>query len=212
MDNIKLSRREREKSKHKQEILDSAIRLFSEKGFYNVSMQEIAEKSEFGVGTLYNFFESKEQLFVELMEVGIEKFGQLLIPLLDSEEAEEKKISDFIQAHIELMESNIELIKLYISQYGTFTLVNPMPQKLSNDLNISIQRKLEVILNTGIQKQIFRRVHAEIAALSLCATLKAFILESSENFDKEKAKDGFSKIENYFMNSVLNKNNDNNKA
>lgn len=203
MANLKLSRREREKNQHKEEILDSALRLFSEKGFYNVSMQEIAEESEFGVGTLYNFFESKEQLFIELMEAGIEKFGQTLIPILDSNKKEQEKLSEFIEAHIELIESNIKLIKLYVSQYGSVTMVNPVPQKQSNDLSILIQKKLESIINAGIKKRIFRCVHAEIAALSLCATLKAFMIESSGNFDKAKTKEGFSEIENLFMNSFL---------
>ena len=52
MNKTKLSRREREKIRHKEEILEAALMLFSEKGFQNVSMQEIAKASEFGIGTL----------------------------------------------------------------------------------------------------------------------------------------------------------------
>jgi len=200
-----LSRREREKKRHKKEILGAALRLFSEKGFHNVSMQEIAEASEFGVGTLYNFFESKEQLFVELMKTGIEKFGQLLIPILDSNKEEEKKLSEFIQAHVDLIESNIDFIRLYISQYGTTTSVMPMLKNISIDLKVITAKKLESIIKTGIQKKIFKRVHPEIVALSLRAALEAFGLESSEHFDKAKTKDGFSKIEKFFLNSLLRK-------
>ena len=57
-----LSRKQRERLRHRQEILDMALKLFSERGFHNVSMQQIAEASEFAVGTLYNFFQSKEML------------------------------------------------------------------------------------------------------------------------------------------------------
>lgn len=39
MSRVKLSRREREKSRHKEEISEAALTLFSEKGFHNVSMQ-----------------------------------------------------------------------------------------------------------------------------------------------------------------------------
>jgi len=208
MGKTKLSRIEREKLRHREEILEAALRLFSSKGFHNVSMQDIANESEFGVGTLYKFFESKEQLFVELMKAAIEKIGQLLTPILDSNQGEEKKLSEFIRVHVDMIEGNVEFIKLYISQYGMSTSVNPMLKDISN-LKTTIATKLENLIKAGIQKQIFRRVHPEIVALSLRATLEAFDFESSEHFDKAKVKKGLSRIENFFLNALLRKETDN---
>jgi len=202
MGKSKLSRKEREKLLHREEILEAALSLFSDKGFHNVSMQDIANESEFGVGTLYNFFESKEQLFVELMKSGIEKIGQLLIPILDSKQQEQEKLSEFIRVHVDMIEGNVEFIKLYISQYGMSTSANPMLEDISN-LKTTVAAKLESVIKAGIQKQIFRRVHPEIVALSLRATLEAFDLESSENFDKAKVKDGVLKIERFFLSALL---------
>ncbi len=204
MDKAKLSRKEREKLRHREEILEAALSLFSSKGFHNVSMQDIASESEFGVGTLYIFFESKEQLFVELMKAGIEKIGEVLIPILDSNQEEEKKLSEFIRAHVGMIESNIEFIKLYISQYGTTSSANPLLKDIS-DLKTTIATKLESLIKAGMQKQIFRHVHPEIVALSLRATLEAFCLEFSEHFEKAKVKEGLSKIEEFFLNSLLRK-------
>lgn len=65
-DTDKLSRRQRERRRHKGEILSAALELFSEKGFHEVSMQAIAAQAEFATGTLYNFFASKEALFEEM--------------------------------------------------------------------------------------------------------------------------------------------------
>jgi len=209
MDKTKLPRKEREKLLHREEILESALRLFSDKGFHNVSMQDIANESEFGVGTLYHFFEGKEQLFLELMEAGIKKIGQLLIPILDSNQEEQKKLSEFIRVHVDMIEGNVEFIKLYISQYGMSTSVNPMLKDISS-LKTTVAAKLESLIKAGIQKQIFRRVHPEIVALSLRATLEAFDLESSEHFDKAKVKDGVLKIEKFFMSALLKKETDNN--
>ena len=207
MDKTKLSRKEREKLLHREEILESALRLFSDKGFHNVSMQDIANESEFGVGTLYNFFDSKEQLFIELMKAGIERIGQLLIPILDSNQQEQEKLSEFIRVHVDMIEDNVEFIKLYISQYGMSTSANPMLKDISN-LKTTVATKLESVIKAGIQKQIFRRVHSEIVALSLRATLEAFDLKSSEHFDKAKVKDGVLKIESFFMDALLKKETD----
>jgi len=197
-----LPRKEREKLRHREEILGVALRLFSECGFHNVSMQEIAEEAEFSVGTLYNFFESKESLFVELMKAGIEKIGQLLIPILDSDQEEEKTLSEFIRAHVDIIGGNVEFIKLYVSQYGMSTSVNPMLKDISV-LKTTIAAKLESLIKAGIQKQIFRRVHPEIVALSLRATLEAFGFESSEHFDKAKVQKGLLIIERFFMDTLL---------
>lgn len=204
MDKTKLPRKEREKLLHREEIMEAALSLFSSKGFHNVSMQDIASESEFGVGTLYHFFEGKEQLFVELMKAAIEKIGQLFIPILDSKQQEQKKLSEFIRVHVDMIEGNVEFIKLYISQYGMSTSVNPMLKDISN-LKTTVAAKLESVIKAGIQKQIFRRVHPEIVALSLRATLEAFDFESSKHFDKAKVKDGVSKIEKFFMSALLKK-------
>ena len=52
----KLPRREREKLRQRQEIIAAALDLFSERGYHNVSMHEIARKAEFAIGTLRNNF------------------------------------------------------------------------------------------------------------------------------------------------------------
>ena len=47
----RLSRRERDRLRHKEEILTAALKLFAERGFHEVSMQEIAARAEFATGT-----------------------------------------------------------------------------------------------------------------------------------------------------------------
>ncbi|OPX36689.1 MAG: hypothetical protein B1H13_14035 [Desulfobacteraceae bacterium 4484_190.3] len=71
----KLPRKTREFLRHRAEILDVALELFSEKGFHNVTMQEISRKSEFSVGTLYKFFPNKEELYRALFLEKAEEFN-----------------------------------------------------------------------------------------------------------------------------------------
>lgn len=58
-----LSRKERERILRRTEILAAAMEVFSEKGFSRATLEEIAERAEFGKGTLYNYFANKEELF-----------------------------------------------------------------------------------------------------------------------------------------------------
>jgi len=68
MKTCKPSRREREKLRQRQEILDVALNLFSKKGYHNISMHEIAKEAEFAIGTLYKFFRNKEDLYQAIEE------------------------------------------------------------------------------------------------------------------------------------------------
>ena len=61
----KLSRKEREYLRHKEEILWAAEEVFSEKGYVSATVDEIAQRAEFAVGTLYRFFENKSELYSE---------------------------------------------------------------------------------------------------------------------------------------------------
>jgi AcrR family transcriptional regulator len=60
-------------SRKRQQILDGARRLFLSEGFDAASMGEIAKAAGVSKGTLYVYFESKEELFAELVAVERDK-------------------------------------------------------------------------------------------------------------------------------------------
>ncbi len=64
-----LSRRDRERQARRQAMLDAARAVFAEKGYEQATLDEVAERAEFGKGTLYNYFPAgKEELFFTLFE------------------------------------------------------------------------------------------------------------------------------------------------
>ena len=75
----KLSRKEREYRIRREEILKAAECVFAQKGFHNSTVAEIAKESEFAIGTIYQFFKNKEELYYIMM---IEKFDLLYSTLL----------------------------------------------------------------------------------------------------------------------------------
>lgn len=61
------SRKDRERGLRRHEIIRAARLVFAERGFTNATLDDIAERAEFGKGTLYNYFDSKEDLFAAVM-------------------------------------------------------------------------------------------------------------------------------------------------
>jgi AcrR family transcriptional regulator len=57
-----MTRKERERANRRKEIIDAAQDLFLSKGFENTTMEEIAERAEFGKPTLYAYFKSKDEI------------------------------------------------------------------------------------------------------------------------------------------------------
>jgi len=203
MDNMTLTRKEKEKIRHRSEILKASLKLFSEKGFHNVSMQDIAAQAEFGVGTLYNFFQSKEQLFTELLNDCAERIYQMLWPILEGKEREDIKLRTFIRRHSRLAEENIEFIKLYVSEHGDLTVSGKCEDEQANEIKATLHRKLEDTIKSGISGKIFRSVDTRITALALAASLQSFILESSKDFIKAKVEEDLAKIEHLFIDGLL---------
>ncbi|MFC1694275.1 TetR/AcrR family transcriptional regulator, partial [Candidatus Latescibacterota bacterium] len=66
-ENESLSRREREKLAHRQEIMDAATRIFAKKGFLHATLEDIAREAEFSKGTIYLYFASKEDLLYSIL-------------------------------------------------------------------------------------------------------------------------------------------------
>ena len=56
-----------------ERILTGALEVFKSKGLDGATMDEIAQKSDFGKATLYYYFHSKEEVFAAILEDGWQK-------------------------------------------------------------------------------------------------------------------------------------------
>jgi AcrR family transcriptional regulator len=56
------------KEKARRSIIESAAQVFTEKGYHKTKMDDIAEKLGVSKGAIYQYFKSKEQIFVEVID------------------------------------------------------------------------------------------------------------------------------------------------
>jgi AcrR family transcriptional regulator len=71
-------RRAREKERRREQILQSARRLFWKNGYEGTTMPKIADAAELAPGTLYLYFPSKEALYAELLIEGYDRLIETL--------------------------------------------------------------------------------------------------------------------------------------
>src|SRR3974390_1281461 len=112
----KLPRREREKLRQRQEILAAALDLFSQKGYHNVSMQEIAGKAEFAIGTLYKFFQNKEDLYKTLVLERCDDFEDGLSRAMNQSDDEVEKLRHYVRFRSDRFRHNLPFVRLFLAE------------------------------------------------------------------------------------------------
>lgn len=198
-----LSRKERERLRHKEEIMAGALKLFSEKGFHNVSMQEIASATEFATGTLYNFFPSKEALYSELMLDCGQKILALLLPILDGPESEDRKLRRYIESHREIFAEHKDMIRLYLGDVNRLSMVLPPQQEEEIErMRVTVQDRLTALLQSGIDKGSFRPCQARIVAMVLDAMLESLAFSAVTYPQSISMDQGLPEIEALFFHGL----------
>ena len=71
-----LSRSERRRLRNRQALIDAAYRVMAEKGIDAATMVEIADLADVGAGTVYNYFTSKNDLVIAVMEQVMDRLSQ----------------------------------------------------------------------------------------------------------------------------------------
>jgi len=98
--------REKKKKKSEEKIKKAAKEIFLSKSYSETTMEEIAEKAEIGVGTLYNYFKSKDEIYIAIMS---EEFN---FDQEDSEQLEDYIDNDVAKIVIDFIWKSCKGLKL----------------------------------------------------------------------------------------------------
>ncbi|EPG65415.1 TetR/AcrR family transcriptional regulator [Leptospira wolffii] len=73
-----MQKHQRKYEQSRKRIIQSALKLFSEKGFFETRIPEISAHAKVGVGSLYRHFKNKEDMFNETFRTCIQDFEKFL--------------------------------------------------------------------------------------------------------------------------------------
>ena len=111
------SRRERKKYEARIRIIETAIRLFARHGLANVTVDHIADLADIGKGTMYNYFETKEDIVVAYLaslEPSIQAKVQKLIRHKGARPAE--ILTGYIRHQFQLKKKHHEFVRVFLAQ------------------------------------------------------------------------------------------------
>ena len=110
-------RRQRKKEEIRSRIIATAIGLFSRHGMANVTVDHIADMADIGKGTIYNYFETKEDIVVAYM-AGLENQIQARVQAMniDKRKSLAEILTDFVRYQFELKKPQHEFTRVFLGQ------------------------------------------------------------------------------------------------
>jgi len=204
-----LTRHERDRLRKRNEILAAALELFSESGFHNVSVAEIAEKSEYPVGTIYKLFEDKEGLYVALVLEKMDEVHSALLAALNSDTDAVGRIRAFIRAKGEAPRRNVAVVRLLQSE--SCGVCFNIPGRLHKEVTTRYERfmlELSGVFREGIEKNMFRDCDPVHLAVAIEGLTNAFVLAWLEDPDGQAYENNVQVIEDLFFDGILNRETD----
>jgi len=96
-----IERKEREKEHRREEIIDAAQRVFFQKGLSAATMDEIAEVAELSKGTLYLYYNSKEDLYLSVMLRGMDILYGMFMNVLSESRTSLEAVANLGEAYYE---------------------------------------------------------------------------------------------------------------
>ncbi len=90
----------------RRKILETAKRLFVERGYFNTSMRDIALESGVSTGAVYHHFESKEEIAGEIYSETLEVIRNRLQNAIDRGKSAEERVKGIVRALLSLAEED----------------------------------------------------------------------------------------------------------
>jgi len=149
-------RKEREKMRHREEILKVAEEIFAEKGFHRTTVEDVAARAEFSVGTLYNLFANKEDLYRSLIKQRCQEISDEAHQVLDRATDAVSAVEWFIRGKIDIFTKYHAFMKLYTRErMGDRFADNELWRETVAPLYEQIRDRMVEAFEKGIQEGVF---------------------------------------------------------
>ncbi len=137
-------RKQRERETRRSLILSTAKRLFFSEGFLSVTVEKIAREAELAKGSIYLHFQSKEEIYTQILLEEINSFYRQ-IEFLETPEAQaSKRLLQFSEIYLELFLHNRELFRIMMN-FQLYPDRLTLPEALNAQLRQSMKKNIDLI-------------------------------------------------------------------
>lgn len=148
-------------------ILKSAAEVFAAKGFHDASINEIALKANIGKGTVYEYFSSKNELFLEVIRFTASYYLMMLKLELIEQRSFLVQLGAFLSVHSRIVEENCKTTGAFLATRDSLSAASENGQEIMEILNGSRNDTIDIItsiLQTGVTEGLITYPDLEFAA------------------------------------------------
>ena len=166
-----------ERELRKERILTGALEVFKTRGLENATMEEISEKSGFGKATLYYYFQSKEEVFSEILDNGWLMLWSNLEPVI-SESSSPR------QTFVNVLLKTAETIR---NRPGLFEFLFNVPQRITFETEPwkkyqnRIYSILQSLLEDGVKAGEFPNINPKLLFKAMGGLFMGVVLMGDRN-------------------------------
>lgn len=174
----KSMRKELEFRLRRGEILKEAEKIFASKGFYLTTMAEIANASGFAIGTLYQFFKGKEDLYTKMICEKLDRMYSEIWETVNRSTEISDKIENLVRSHFSFVENNVDFCNLFIRgegatlSKGKTILRDKMIADYLNHISF-----IENIMRMGIETKMIKDMEPRTMAFALLGIVRLFVYD-----------------------------------
>jgi TetR/AcrR family fatty acid metabolism transcriptional regulator len=96
----------------RRRIIDAAVKVFAEKGFFGAKVSEIADAAGVADGTIYLYFKSKDDILISLFQEKMSEIVKQLQAILSELPDPETKMRRYVIEHLKLVARQPELMQV----------------------------------------------------------------------------------------------------
>lgn len=158
-----------DKEKIKRKIVIDAGAIFSQFGFRKTTMSDIAGKTGMGKSSLYYYFNSKEEVFEQVVIYEADILIDELTKALERSSGAKEKLKSYISVRMQVLNKLSNYYNAVFSdELSHFDFIEKVRERYNKQEIQTIQR----ILNRGIEQGQFRIENTELAAIAIFTAMK----------------------------------------
>lgn len=202
----KINIKEREKQARRNAILDAALSLFSEKDFHEVTVDEIAEHVGLSKGTLYLYFENKENLFLSIIKEKTDVLFSRIRGAIKGDEPYLIRLERLIKTWLAFFEEHRSYFKIIHSEKSRIDVENrDIMREHMKKSYLDFEQLLGAFIKEGVKQDFFRKLQAEIIVKALRGILNSFTFQCVFTGCTRGLEEETPHILDIFLNGVANK-------
>lgn len=144
----------------RQDIRDRAYRLFAEKGFKEVTMKDICERTGLSRGGLYRHYESTEQIFLEIVDAFSNQQKNEVFSRMEKHVPAVVILEELLSKYEREMNDSENSFSLAICEYYSDPAISKEDNAVKRQYEIS-KATWTALINYGIGTKEFKRVNPE---------------------------------------------------